>query len=574
MSFLPIVLRELRVASRRRATYLGRIGAALVGICVLGWMLITLGSNAFMQGQLGTAIFATLSMFSFIYCLLAGTRATADCLAEEKREGTLGLLFLTDLRGYDVVFGKLTATSLTMFYGLLAVLPVLTVPLLLGGITGEKVLRTALLLVNTLFFSLTAGLLVSSVSHNERKAAGGTTALIGVVTGGLPGLWAYLAYKFYEHANLPVPPDFLLPLVAPSPGFGYAMLENDDHRFWWSLGATHALSWAFLALASWQLPRSWQQSAPSAGREKFEAKLNLAAFGRADRQAAFRARLLDLNPVLWLNARNRVGTALVWAALAAGALVWLWCVVKYPKDIFEPGAFLMTALAAHTILKMWFASESCRRFAEDRRNGALELILSTPLTDAEIFRGQKLALLRMFGGPTAVILIVDALFIVGCWSQPSGTGMARTQEDALTWTFVFLAGMAVLVADLFTMSWLGMWAGLTARSVNRASGSLISRVMVLPWAVFWMGGMLMIPLNFLGNLNLGAEFFIFAWAALSLGNDLLWYHWAKGRMVSRFRAVATERFDAPKGVLARAGGALGRFYGRTTAAKRPPVSNT
>ena len=34
---------------------------------------------------------------------LCAMRNTADSLSAEKREGTLGLLFLTDLRGYDVV---------------------------------------------------------------------------------------------------------------------------------------------------------------------------------------------------------------------------------------------------------------------------------------------------------------------------------------------------------------------------------------------------------------------------------------------------------------------------------------
>ena len=52
-------------------------------------------------GLTGSAVF---------YCLLSGVWFTADCLSEEKREGTLGLLFLTDLKGYDVVFGKLVAT--------------------------------------------------------------------------------------------------------------------------------------------------------------------------------------------------------------------------------------------------------------------------------------------------------------------------------------------------------------------------------------------------------------------------------------------------------------------------------
>ena len=72
---------------------------------------------------------------AFLGCLFSGVFLTADSLSGEKREGTLGLLFLTDLKGYDVVFGKLIATSLNGFYALLAIFPVLALPLVMGGVT-------------------------------------------------------------------------------------------------------------------------------------------------------------------------------------------------------------------------------------------------------------------------------------------------------------------------------------------------------------------------------------------------------------------------------------------------------
>ena len=61
------------------------------------------------SGGAGKALYTTLTGFAFGLCLLAGVLLTADCLSEEKREGTLGLLFLTDLKGYDVVLGKFMA---------------------------------------------------------------------------------------------------------------------------------------------------------------------------------------------------------------------------------------------------------------------------------------------------------------------------------------------------------------------------------------------------------------------------------------------------------------------------------
>src|SRR5687768_938527 len=99
MTFLPVVERELRAASRRRQTYWRRSLAALVtiGICVWVWLAMSGGA----QHQRAQALFYTISGLTFAYSLLAGAGVTADCLSEEKREGTLGLLFLTDLKGYD-----------------------------------------------------------------------------------------------------------------------------------------------------------------------------------------------------------------------------------------------------------------------------------------------------------------------------------------------------------------------------------------------------------------------------------------------------------------------------------------
>src|SRR5664279_1436043 len=115
-------------------------------------------------------LFSILTGSAVLYCLAGGVRFTADCLSEEKREGTLGLLFLTDLKGYDVVLGKLVATSLNGFYAVLAVVPVLALPLLLGGVAPGEFGRMALVTINTLFFSLALGMCVSALSRSARKA--------------------------------------------------------------------------------------------------------------------------------------------------------------------------------------------------------------------------------------------------------------------------------------------------------------------------------------------------------------------------------------------------------------------
>src|SRR6266516_2147759 len=168
MRFLPIVERELRAASRRRGTYWNRALAALSAILVFAGTVWFEGKVA--PKELGKDVFYVLSGLFLLSSLVAGIRYTADCLSEEKREGTLGLLFLTDLKSYDVVLGKLAATSLDAFYGMLAIFPVMAIPLLAGGVAGAEFWRVTLVSLNNLLFSLAVGMFCSAISRDERRA--------------------------------------------------------------------------------------------------------------------------------------------------------------------------------------------------------------------------------------------------------------------------------------------------------------------------------------------------------------------------------------------------------------------
>src|SRR5437867_8677681 len=156
MTFLPIVERELIEASRRRGTYRIRLLAATVGLGLGTLVLLSLREAP--PTLLGIWLFRVLAVATYVYCLFMGVLRTADCLSEEKREGTLGLLFLTDLKGYDIVLGKLVATSINAFYGMLALFPLIAIPLLLGGVTLGEFGRVVMVSMNLLLFSLAVGM--------------------------------------------------------------------------------------------------------------------------------------------------------------------------------------------------------------------------------------------------------------------------------------------------------------------------------------------------------------------------------------------------------------------------------
>ena len=240
---LPIVIRELRVATRHKRTYQLRTWAAGAMVAISGLFFLAAGPMADPQ-RMGDALFQTLNGGLWVWGLFVGLALTADCLSEEKRAGTLGLLFLTDLKGYDVVLGKLTTHAIKAFYSLIAVLPVLALPLLLGGVSLNEFLRLTLVLVNTLFLSLSIGLGVSALSRQARKALGVAVLVMLGFTAGAPVLGAWWSEKTHQPLILEV-------VALPSPGWAYYSAFDHAYRarpvgFWASNGVIHALAWAWL----------------------------------------------------------------------------------------------------------------------------------------------------------------------------------------------------------------------------------------------------------------------------------------------------------------------------------------
>ena len=86
-------------------------------------------TGAIPAGTIGSVLFNLLAWMAFAITGLFGVFFASDAISSERREGTLGLLFLTRLKGADVVLGKLTSTLLRSFYALMAGLPVIALPI-------------------------------------------------------------------------------------------------------------------------------------------------------------------------------------------------------------------------------------------------------------------------------------------------------------------------------------------------------------------------------------------------------------------------------------------------------------
>jgi hypothetical protein len=319
-----------------------------------------------------------LSGVSLLFCLLAGRRSTADCLSLEKREGTLGLLFLTDLKGYDVVLGKLAATSIAGFYALMGILPVLAIPLLAGGMTRGEFWRMALVLANAFFLSLAIGIFASAV--------GGLGLLAAPASRFVP--WLFYSCPVFSFVSAG---DFARPALA--------------RDFWWSLGVTHGLAWMLTLLACWIVPRTWGDKPPPAPSRRWRWRElgRMANFGSPAKCAAFRKEALEANAFYWLAGRARLKPAHVWIFTGLGVIWWVYEWLKNGAYMMASGTCIFAALVVNSALKLWIAMEAGQRLGEDRRSGAFELLLATPLRVDDFLRGQILALRRQFFKPQPAV---------------------------------------------------------------------------------------------------------------------------------------------------------------------------
>lgn len=481
MNALPMVQRELRVSSRNWRTYWVQTGFGLTFALIGGSYCIAFNQIGADSSQLGGSLFSTLIYITFFYAISTGLTNTSDCVSQEKREGTLGLLFLTDLTGWDVILGKLSAKGLKSLNCLLAGLPIMTICLIFGGLTLFQIVCAALAVVNAFFFSHAAGLLSSTLSVKAREsyfggfcivffsavvAPAAATILSSYNIAGWDWLWIFCIWK---------------PLVAAfaTSTFRATWLLSSD--FFGPLLATHALTWLFLAAASWEIPRCWQIRPP-----KTPKMTATTASQTKPRRAVF-----DQNPYCWLVLRGRWRAMAGWLTFGMCALGWiglgLWLASPShqspSRQPVEWSVFIYSFIVLmNVVFRLLVCFESARHFDEQRHDGSMELLLSaTPISVETILAGKLQSLKRLFLGPVAAQLALDVVLLIGVMA-------AQRFQDG--WSYVIVGTLILLLPlEMATSFWIGMWRSIVSMKPRRAGGETVVFVFGIPWVLY---GMLML----------------------------------------------------------------------------------
>jgi hypothetical protein len=541
MVFLPIVEREFRRATKRRHTYWVRMLAAVIAALV-GVVAISNVDAWTTSAGVGRGLFRAVAGISFWLCLFVGVFTTSICLSEEKRHGTLGLLFLTDLKGYDVVSGKLANVSLNTTQTLMGILPVLALSMVLGGISGGEFWRMTLVLLNTLLFSLATGMFASALSVRPGRAMTATAALLVLFTAP-SALVDYFAFAGLRQSGT----DYLVPGVFQAYALAWdGRYQLPPHNFPPSILFTLALSVGQLGLASCILPRTFQLKVYPYGIAAWLRSWHLRPAPDLSALRQARRRMLRVNPVFWLQVRHRARWLYLWGFLALVIAAWLGVLAAlgFTGQRLSFFAFMCLTPALHGVLKVAIAAAASNQLSEARHNGELESLLVTPLRTRRICRGHMLALQRQFALPFALVILID-----GCLLLFGDHLIIEDDQQRVVRCLAIWAMMIMLIVDGHALIWVGLWEGLHSKNVFVATRKTLVRILFLPWPAFLLTSFLAPPVlifsSALGDFSgwfLGVAIW---WSVLGFMVDYFFYSRSVRNLREEFRTVAAEWF-APK----------------------------
>ncbi|HWN97037.1 MAG TPA: hypothetical protein VNT99_18550 [Methylomirabilota bacterium] len=393
----PVILRELRANSRRWTTYwLRLLAAAAVLLTIFLWFETTRS----MARQPGSQVFVYMHRVVLAIVWVLVPLMMCDCISSERREGTLGLLFLTNLRARQIVCAKAFVHLLQALTLWAAIIPIIVVPLLLGGLSWKEILFSFGWTLGSLCLAAAAGIAASAASSNRTRAVISAMCL----SGGFFLVFAALgcgALALAVARYFPVPGQ--VATVDQWIEMGAALLFGINEA--WTevfsgttplfqnaaVLATFAVALvclllllAVIALAAFQIRRNWQDKPKTTRQTQMEHVFYSPMFLKG----LFRRWMrwsLERNPIGWLEKRSWLGRI--------AALIWLSVMISFASaaasyaTVFSGGGLSMLN-ALMWMLLISIAYVAAGSFRRERETGALELILVSPLREREIILGR------------------------------------------------------------------------------------------------------------------------------------------------------------------------------------------
>lgn len=498
MNALPVIVRELRSEARNPFTFSLRLVGVVILLALLAffWLTTPFAPNA------GDLLFTRLHMALFFSIWILVPLVAADCISRERRENTLGLLFLTPLRPLDIVLAKGLVHGLRALAFWLAVWPVLAVPLLLGGVSWVTALTAVIVNFSAVCWALAAGLLASALCKTRTQALAVSACLallsflaFGYLTGlilfgTLPGGWEThwmekLVRGLWLNTQLTLDWSYFRGVPAAARrGFG------SQTQLWITGKVGLASAFALfltLVVAGQILRRVWQDKPASEAWIWFQRVFCTPFIWRAFFERWIR-RKLESNPIGWLEQRQWTGRTAIAAWLAVIITFYLAMLQDAsPYRRFSTG--IQSSMAC--LLALSLAVAAAGSFRRERELGVMELLLVTPLGARRIALGRLRGLWEQFLPATALLLAMW-IYIAATFGNPAD--WPRIVFAATTLTTIPVVGLYFSLRErslIGALAWTVLIGLLLPRSLPAVLPFLdfldLEALRLAPWSPWEMG---------------------------------------------------------------------------------------
>jgi ABC-type transport system involved in multi-copper enzyme maturation permease subunit len=493
--FLPLLTKEMVERAARPRTYTLRVvyAVAFMSLCAV-WVNSMFpywffdrgygNSSAAMLGG-GRRLFMTLLRGEFVGILLFLPAFMSGVVSQEKENGTLSMLFLTDMRPSEILIQKYLSGLIPMFTILLLGMPLAGFSYTLGGLSAQDIFIAMLCLFGLCFEFGALSLLISAASFGTVSSFVGCYLAGAVIFIGPLGL-ALLGDAASMH-SLEELGEALFVLACPMALFYDAMdsMYSIPEVLARSIPAL-VIGLGSLALARVVMTRRAMLSPGTVLRniwrpvDDFMLWLN-EEYARGVILIRDRQVYPETEPVAW---RERYRKSLgrfryvfrVLAALEVPVLIACAMFITNGREgMHQRGEYSAIVLLLWALASLTVAAVSVNAIAAERSRNTLDVLLTTPVSGAEIIL-QKLGgvrrLIWIFAVPLGTVMVVQsAAEVEPLWSLEWPRG-------ALIY-LMLSAGTVALYLPAF--SWLSLWVGLRART--RLKGLLFSLGLVVVWNV-------------------------------------------------------------------------------------------
>jgi len=435
----PVFDKELRVASRRRRSYVLRFAyVGLLTVVIVHIWLFTVGLyrhdsavvRASRMGEAGKYVAISVVWFQFLTGQILAAVLLSDAISREVRQRTLDTLLVTPIGGLHIVTGKLLGKLLQLVSLLAISLPMLAVARAFGGVPWDYVVSGLCITLAVSVFAGALSLLASAVLRHAYQAVLVVGLWYLLVWGVGAGLLMWLAHAGYlgnATGILSLTNPFLALLARTQAMLGSPVAVGASGSLWQHCLIVLAAAAVALLLCVWRMRRI--ALVPAAAHPEGPGA-----------RASGCIRPVRGSPIVWKELRRPLfparGRRVLIAALLVIAVGLAGTAVIFHRAEMAVLWFLLIQVLQFVFI-LDVAVSAAMAVVREKEARTWAVLLTTPLENREIAKGKAVGILRR---NLPLLVPLPLMYLLAYLSGPGRERAATWFVLSLGWVVIALAG--------------------------------------------------------------------------------------------------------------------------------------